>query len=397
LLADSHALRQRDDLGCRGGSASAVSVSCEIKVSQEIGPKLSAGAGIDVYDFFSGCGGTTAGLSAAGLSPKIAVDFDADALETYSMNFPNSVPILHDITKLHTWELESHFEKSRDRPVLFCACAPCQPFSKQNRQKQPHDARASLLRHLRRFVERFRPELLFVENVPGLGREPEDGPSPLDELKELLADLSYSHDTGILHAQDYGVPQSRRRLLVVASQFGPIKLPKPTHGMYNQPHLTVADAIGDLPPIAAGESHGEMLNHRAAGLSALNMRRIQMARAGGSWRDWNDDLRLACHEGITGYTDVYGRMSWSRPAPPLTTRCISLSNGRFGHPEQDRAISVREAACLQTFDRDFQFAGNLASMAKQIGNAVPVRLAQAVGEMFNEHVARHYWSDNGKS
>jgi DNA (cytosine-5)-methyltransferase 1 len=351
---------------------------------------------IDVYDFFSGCGGTTAGLCKVGLTPKIAVDFDADALATYSRNFRGSTAILRDIAQLHTSEIESHFEKSRRRPVLFCACAPCQPFSKQNRQKRPKDGRASLLGHLRRFIERFRPELLFVENVPGIGREPEDGLSPLDELMELLTDLHYFHDKATVHAPDYGVPQSRRRLLVVASQFGPIRLPPPTHGTQDRPHRTVENAIADLPPISAGETHQDVLNHRAAGLSELNMRRIRAARAGGSWREWDAELQLPCHKDVTGYTDVYGRMSWARPAPPLTTRCVSLSNGRFGHPDQDRAISIREAACLQTFDREFEFVGNLASMARQIGNAVPVALAQAIGQMFKEHVAEHYRSGDGK-
>lgn len=351
---------------------------------------------IDVYDFFSGCGGTTAGLQKAGLTPKIAVDFDADALATYTLNFPGSAPVLRDITQLQTWEIELHFEKPRRRPVLFSACAPCQPFSKQNRQKQRKDDRASLLGHLRRFIERFRPELLFVENVPGIGCEPEDGLSPLDELMELLTDLNYFHDKATVHAPDYGVPQARRRLLVVASQFGPIHLPPPTHGTAHRPHLTVEEAIGDFPPISAGETHPDVPNHRAAGLSELNMRRIRTARPGGNWREWDAELQLPCHKGVTGYTDVYGRMSWSRPAPPLTTRCISLSNGRFGHPEQDRAISVREAACLQTFDREFEFVGNLASMAKQIGNAVPVALALAIGQMFKEHVARHYRCGDGQ-
>lgn len=349
---------------------------------------------IDVYDFFSGCGGTSAGLLKAGLRPRIAVDFDGDALLTYSRNFPDAVPILRDISQLDTWELEVHFSKARKRPVLFCACAPCQPFSKQNRQKKPKDQRASLLKHLRRFVERFRPELLFVENVPGLGREPESGLSPLDELMDLLQDLSYFHDTGVVHAPDYGVPQSRRRLLVVASQFGSIQLPAPTHGAGRPRHLNVADAIAELPAITAGETNTNVPNHRAAGLSALNLRRIRSSRPGESWREWDEELRLACHKEISGYTDVYGRMSWERPAPPLTTRCISLSNGRFGHPEQDRAISVREAACLQTFDMDFEFVGSLASTAKQIGNAVPVRLAEAVGNMFKAHVAQH-WDGHG--
>lgn len=358
--------------------------------------EVASGPEIDVYDFFSGCGGTTAGLRNVGLTPKIAVDFDADALATYSLNFQGSAAVLRDIAQLQTWEIESHFDKPRRRPVLFCACAPCQPFSKQNRQKQPKDDRASLLGHLRRFVERFRPELLFVENVPGIGREPEDGLSPLDELMKLLADLNYFYDKATIHAPNYGVPQARRRLLVVASQFGPIEVPPPTHGSPARPHLTVKDAIADLPPISAGETHPKVSNHRAAGLSELNMRRIRAARPGGNWRDWDAELQLPCHKGVTGYTDVYGRMAWSRPAPPLTTRCISLSNGRFGHPDQDRAISVREAACLQTFDRDFRFVGNLASMAKQIGNAVPVALAETIGQMFKEHVAHYYRSGDGQ-
>lgn len=274
--------------------------------------------------------------------------------------------------------------------MLFCACAPCQPFSKQNRQKQADDARASLLKHLRRFVERFRPELLFVENVPGLASA-DDPRSPLTELKALLSDLDYFHDIKIVHAQDFGVPQARRRLLVVASQFGPIELPEPTHGSEERPHRTVRDAIGDLPAIRAGEVHPTVPDHRAAGLSELNLQRIRTGTEGGNWHSWVPELQLTCHSalGRSSYTDVYGRMCWSRPAPPLTTRCISLSNGRFGHPEQDRAISIREAARLQSFDDDFGFVGNMASVAKQIGNAVPVRLAEVIGRCFRAHAARY--------
>lgn len=345
---------------------------------------------IDVYDFFSGCGGTSAGLRLAGLHPRVAVDFDPDSIETFRLNFPTAVPLLRDVTGLQTAELEHLFDRERRRPVLFCACAPCQPFSKQNRQKQADDARAPLLKHLRRFIERFRPELLFVENVPGLASA-DDPRSPLAELKLLLSDLNYFHDLKIVYAQDYGVPQARRRLLVVASQFGPIELPKPTHGSAEVPHPTVRDAIGDLPAIRAGEVHPSMPDHVAADLSDINLLRIRTGTEGGNWRDWRPELRLTCHKALKskGFTDVYGRMSWSRPAPPLTTRCISLSNGRFGHPEQDRAISVREAARLQSFDDNFLFVGSKTSMAKQIGNAVPVRLAKMIGDCFKQHVARY--------
>jgi DNA (cytosine-5)-methyltransferase 1 len=350
---------------------------------------------IDVYDFFSGCGGTSAGLKRAGLRPVIAVDFDEGALATYARNFPKAAPILSDIRRLGTDQLEGHFVNPRQNAVLMCACAPCQPFSKQNRHKSPEDARASLLGHLARFVTRFRPELLLIENVPGIKANVES--NPLAELITLLDDLGYHHAAGTVMAHDYGVPQARRRLLLVASLFGPIELPIPTHGTPERPHVTVWDAIHELPPLAAGGANDNVLNHKAANLSALNLRRIRASRQGGNWNDWPAELRLPCHAEVDGYTDVYGRMDWARPAPALTTRCISYSNGRFGHPEQDRAISVREAALIQTFDDDFEFVGNLASMAKQIGNAVPVRLAEALGRMFKAHVRQHLQAVHGQT
>ena len=129
-----------------------------------------------------------------------------------------------------------------------------------------------------------------------------------------------------------------------------------------------------------------MPNHRAANLSARNVERVKATPEGGSHRDWPDYLKLECHKGFSGYSDVYGRMSWDSPASGLTTRCTSYSNGRFGHPEQNRAISIREAACLQTFPEDFLFAGCMASISRQIGNAVPVLLAKLFGEQFIEHL-----------
>lgn len=350
---------------------------------------------IDVYDFFSGCGGTSAGLSRAGLSPVTAVDFDEGALSTYARNFPDAAPILRDIRQLGTDEIESYFERDRKRPILFTACAPCQPFSKQNRQKSPTDARASLLGHLGRFIDKFRPELLLVENVPGIQKGAEH--SPLAALTALLDGLGYFHSAGIVWAHDYGVPQSRRRLVLVASIFGPITLPAPTHGKGLKPIRTVRDAIAGMPEIEAGGYNSQLLNHQAANLSQINLERIQASRPGGSWTDWPEELRLPCHSDVDGYTDVYGRMDWDRTAPALTTRCISYSNGRFGHPEQNRAISIREAAALQTFDDDFEFVGNLASMAKQVGNAVPVRLAEALGLVFLNHAREHMRALNGQA
>ena len=174
----------------------------------------------------------------------------------------------------------------------------------------------------------------------------------------------------------------------MGSLHGPIRLPEETHGpgTSNQSYETVRDWISHLPAIGAGEEHPEVVNHRAARLSALNLERVQATPEGGGRGDWPDALRLDCHKGFDGYSDVYGRMSWDSPASGLTTRCISYSNGRFGHPEQNRAISIREAACLQTFPEDFVFKGSMNSMARQIGNAVPVRLAKVFGRRFIEHL-----------
>jgi len=219
--------------------------------------------------------------------------------------------------------------------------------------------------------------------------------NPMTELIAMLDDFGYHHDSKVVFAHDYGVPQSRRRLIVVASLFGEITFPMPTHGTPEQPHLTVRDAIGRFPPIEAGEKDLAVANHQSSALTDLNLQRIRASRQGGSWSDWPENLRLDCHKNFDGYPDVYGRLSWNKPAPALTTKCTSYSNGRFGHPEQDRAISIREAACLQTFELDFEFLGGMNAMAKQIGNAVPVRLAEVIGDMFMAHVGTHLRETHG--
>ena len=206
---------------------------------------------------------------------------------------------------------------------------------------------------------------------------------------QKLEGLDYKTSHGVVRSQDYGVPQRRTRLVLLASRLGPIGFPPKTHGpgTARPTYATVADWIGKLPAIAAGETHPRVPNHRAAGLSPLNLRRIRATPAGGGWQDLPDDLLPQSRKsGFSGFTDVYGRLRWDSPAPALTTRCISYSNGRFGHPQQDRAISVREAACLQTFPTDFVFTGSLNSQARQVGNAVPAILAQQFGEFVISHV-----------
>lgn len=350
---------------------------------------------VTVYDFFSGCGGTSAGLRRAGMKPVLAVDIDGEALKTYSANFADAVTIETDIRALATRDLEPLLERDRKNPILFSACAPCQPFSKQNRRKRERDDRASLLTELVRLLERFRPDLLFVENVPGIQKQKDDGDGPFAELKRALDRLGYFHSSRVVNAREFGVPQSRVRLILVASAFGPIQVPAATHGMEDRPFQTVRDAIGHLPPLSAGMRDDSVANHYACALSPMNMERIRALPAGGRRTGWEDRLKLGCHADLKGYTDTYGRMSWDRPAPALTTRCVSLSNGCYGHPEQDRAISMREASNLQSFEEDFVFVGSVNGIARQIGNAVPPELAHACGKALIENVAEHWKVLNG--
>ena len=343
-------------------------------------------APIDFYDFFSGCGGTSCGMRQAGMTVRLGIDIDPDSERTYRENFPGADFLRRDIRTLDVSEVSDLIKRYPDRALLFGACAPCQPFSKQNQQKDKNDGRRHLLSNFNRFIEAFLPEYVFVENVPGLQVINEQN-GPFADFLSLLRKLDYFYDYAVVMAYHYGVPQSRRRLVLIASRLGQIKFPLPTHGLgTGDPKLpTVWHWIGDLPPLNAGESHPSIPNHRAARLSDLNYRRIAATPEGGGRVDWPEELMLNCHKRHGGHTDVYGRMLKDRPSAALTTRCISLSNGRFGHPEQNRAISVREAASLQTFPRDFVFHGSLNSMARQVGNAVPVEMARVFGEVFVNH------------
>ncbi|MFA6063059.1 MAG: DNA cytosine methyltransferase [Gallionella sp.] len=339
---------------------------------------------IKVFDFFSGCGGTSCGFQQAGLDIVVGLDIDRDAASTYRSNFPAAAFIEDDIKTLDT-DILAPWMVGRTEPVLFCGCAPCQPFSRQNRQRSNADPRRSLLSEFGRFVEHWLPDYVFIENVPGMQRLKGNN-GPLAAFKSLLRKLGYQFDVKILPALWFGVPQTRERLVLLASRHAEIKLPEPTHGPGKNPYSTVQDWIGGLAPLVAGQTDKNDPSHRAAALSELNLARIASTPEGCGREHWPAHLLLDCHKGHKGHTDVYGRLAWNKPAAGLTTRCVSYSNGRFGHPEQDRAISVREAACLQTFPNDFVFSGNLNSKARQVGNAVPPLMARCVGHALIEHL-----------
>lgn len=200
--------------------------------------------------------------------------------------------------------------------------------------------------------------------------------------------MEYKYSFKPIKLAKYGVPQCCRRLILIASRHGKINFPRESHGSgtHNKNYTSVRDTIAYLPPIEAGETHPSIPNHQAAKLSLFNLKRINATPEGGGNKNWTEHLKLDCHKHFEGYSDVYGRMSWDKPASGLTTRCISYSNERFGHPEQNRSLSIREAACLQTFPEDFLFQGSMGSMARQIGNAIPPLLAKVIGLHFIAHL-----------
>lgn len=338
---------------------------------------------IKVFDFFSGCGGTSCGFQQAGMEIVMGLDIDPDAALTYRTNFPRAKFIETDIRNLSADALAPML-LDRSQPILFCGCAPCQPFSKQNLQKDVNDPRRSLLTEFGRFVESGLPDYIFIENVPGLQRvKGDDG--PLHGFKSLLTRLGYSYKIDVLPALWFGVPQTRERLVLLAGRFSEITFPAPTHGPGKLPFSTVFDWIGSLPSLEAGKTHHDDDDHQAAALTEINLNRISRTPEGKGRESWPKELWLECHRNHKGHTDVYGRLAWNKPAAGLTTRCISYSNGRFGHPDQNRAITIREAACLQTFPRYYAFKGKLNSKARQIGNAVPPLMAQRFGEAILSH------------
>jgi DNA (cytosine-5)-methyltransferase 1 len=235
------------------------------------------------------------------------------------------------------------------------------------------------------FVEELKPDSIFVENVPSF--EQAEGGSFLSKLR--TQELGYEVNFKRVNAKLYGVPQNRSRfIMLAASRQGKIDFPSPTHGKGLLKFVTVADVISKYPQICAGDSASGIPNHIARRISDLNMLRLKSTSLdGGSRTNWPSNLWLKCHKREkSGHTDVYGRMVWEKPAPTLTCKCNSISNGRFGHPSQNRAISLREAAALQTFSDDFIFYGNQTDIARHIGNAVPPLLAQIFAQRIKNHL-----------
>lgn len=333
-------------------------------------------------DFFCGAGGMTHGLRSAGINVLGGVDNEEQCRISYETNNEPARFLHRDISKLSCEELAEEFDLAiDDAQLLFVGCSPCQYWSKIWTSRTKNVATAFLLKEFQRFVEYFLPGLIVLENVPGI--KTNQG-SYLPCFLDRLEKQGYHYAQGIVDAQFYGVPQHRRRyLLIAARHIAHISLPTPGNKIV--PISSVIGPTHGFPAIPAGHVDRSDLMHTAASLSEKNLRRLRLTpHDGGTRMAWKDDpeLQINAYKGKDDcFFDVYGRMFWNRPAPTITTRFHSLSNGRFGHPEEDRAISLREGAVLQSFPRDYKFvASSIYGIARQIGNAVPPALARHIGQ-----------------
>ncbi|WP_375416772.1 DNA cytosine methyltransferase [uncultured Hymenobacter sp.] len=347
-------------------------------------------------DVFCGVGGLTYGLQTAGLRVVAGIDFDESCRFAYEEN--NRARFLHqDITKVSAAEVAALYPPDALR--ILVGCAPCQPFSRVPGERVDKDEKWKLLYSFGDLIEKVAPEVVSMENVTLLAGY-EKG-KVLNDFICKLEGLGYYVSKFVVNAANYGVPQRRYRLILFASKFGKIRLVTKTHVGSQLP--SVADAIKGLPALEAGQADATDPLHRARSLSSINMRRIQATPEGGDWTAWPEELAadLTCRKSIVGksFTSAYGRMSWKEPAPTLTTHCTGLSNGRYGHPEQHRAISLREAALLQSFPSDYHFIkkdeqGIISTLARHIGNAVPPKLGEAIAHSILQHLANPTTANN---
>jgi DNA (cytosine-5)-methyltransferase 1 len=335
-----------------------------------------------VVDLFCGAGGLSLGLRNAGLEIAAGCDLDSACQFPFEKNV-RAPFYLQDVGSLKADTVSGWFGNADIR--ILAACAPCQPFSGYVVGRYGEDERWRLLLDVQRLTTQILPEIVTVENVSRLALRP-----LWVEFVNHLRAIGYSTSFEVVDCSQYGIPQRRRRLILLASRIGNISIP----GATCEAPPTVRDAIAKFPSVAAGMAHESDIMQCARALTPANLARIQASSPGGTWRDWERSMRAECHKAKRGktYPSVYGRMVWDKPSPTITTQFYGFGNGRFGHPEQDRALTLREGAALQTFPRDFEFVPansrlNFRLVGRLIGNAVPVNLGHAIGKAIVDHVA----------
>jgi DNA (cytosine-5)-methyltransferase 1 len=343
---------------------------------------------IYAIDLFCGIGGLTNGLIESGIDVLAGFDIDATCKYAYETN-NDSTFYDTDISKLSGDYLLELFPENSIKVLV--GCAPCQPFSNhtlkiKNRNK---DSKWGLLYEFSRLIEEVNPEIVSMENVAQIKKE-----QVFQDFIDLLKRNNYKIFKKIIRTADYGVPQSRRRMVVLASKNENIEMIKPSYNKEN--YITVKKTIGKMEPIDDGETSKKDILHRSSKLKEKNKLRIQKSKPGGTWRDWPKELIANCHNKVEGktYPSVYGRMKWDKVAPTITTQFYNFGTGRFGHPEQDRGLSLREGAMLQTFSPEYKFIDpekkiSFGKLGIHIGNAVPVKLGYAIGKSILKHVGEY--------
>jgi DNA (cytosine-5)-methyltransferase 1 len=323
-------------------------------------------------DLFCGCGGLTVGLKRAGFRVLGAMDVDPLSIKTYKANHRDVTLWEKDIRELDPQELLDALGLKKGGLDLLAGCPPCQGFSTMrtlNGALTVDDPRNDLLLEFERFVEALRPRAVMMENVPGLAND-----KRFEAFLRKLKKLGYLGAHRVLNAAEYGVPQRRRRLIYLAGLGMEIPFADKAAKM-----KTVEEAIGGLPKAGqSGDPLHDMLENRTPKVLEV----IQLIpKDGGSRRDLPEEFQLECHKRCNGFKDVYGRMAWKEVAPTITGGCFNPSKGRFLHPEEDRAITMREAALLQGFPRRYKFptTDNKSAVALMIGNALPPPFIAAHG------------------
>lgn len=327
-------------------------------------------------DLFCGCGGLSLGMRRAGIDVLAGIDMDASMKDTYELNNPGSRFLPYDIRDVTKETILEIFD-GHDGPRILAGCAPCRPFSSINREGGKKHMDYGLLDYFTDLIIGVKPDAVIMENVPGLystGREVFS--RFLAALGKVGLNSSFEPQ---LDMADYGIPQHRKRLILVASRGEP-RLPRRSHGAGTKKgYVTVRAAIGYLPEIAAGYRENNVRRHSCKSLAEVNLKRIHLTpHDGGSRKDVPADLWIPAHLKHRGHGDTYGRMRWDEPAPTLTCKCMSVTNGRFAHPDQDRGISMREAALLQGFPRTYKLPDNFEVAQRCIGNAFPPLMAEKV-------------------
>ena len=358
---------------------------------------------ISAIDLFCGAGGLTHGFLLEGIDVRVGIDIDEGCQYPYTQNNVNSVFLKRSVAEVDGAELSTYFRENEIR--ILAGCAPCQPFSTfrhtydkkkkkaiaQGIEVEEVDERWSLLGEFGRIAEELGPNIITMENVPKLLSH-----SIFGEFVAKLESLGYYVTKKSVDCSKYGLPQKRRRLVLFASKKGEIEFPE-TDILYKE-KKTVEDVIGGLPFLEAGKQCEDDPLHKARNLAPINKKRILASTPGGTWRDWDKSLLPDCYKVDTGATfqSVYGRMEWEEPSPTITTQFFGYGTGRFGHPTQNRALSLREGALLQTFPPTYKFAPEDDPLAfnrvgQWIGNAVPVDLGRIIALTIKNHISKYEW------